>query len=205
MRYLAWTIGMDHSSLSRLLRWALPVVLPRLNYIVPPLNPPLDFCATVGSIDCSSHFRQRVHPGSCLFYRGDKRGFFLTAELVTTHEGDIIQVSLGPGHMNDQGMLAVWTEDLLERKKWKLLADLGYRNDKLLVIPNEKKGIEWNNRHASTRSVVEQVFSLVKGWKVSSQKFRQSPEIQEMALLAVYQLVAGRWKEGVREINSWYS
>lgn len=35
----------------------------------------------VGAVDCTSHYRCRVHPGQACYYRGDKHGHFLTAQV----------------------------------------------------------------------------------------------------------------------------
>lgn len=41
----------------------------------------LDGIVIHGAIDCTSHYRQRVHPGQSFFYRGDKRAHFITAQV----------------------------------------------------------------------------------------------------------------------------
>jgi hypothetical protein len=50
-----------------------------------PVNPPQPFPALVhlnisGAIDCTSHYRMNSKYASELFYRGDKKGCFITAE-----------------------------------------------------------------------------------------------------------------------------
>ena len=41
------------------------------------------FEGVVGAVDCTSHYRCRVHPGQALYYCGDKRGHFLMAQVCT--------------------------------------------------------------------------------------------------------------------------
>jgi len=55
-------------------------------------------------IDCSPHVRDRVHPGQALYYRGDKKCHFLTAQVVCSIRGKIQSVVIALGHNNDQGL-----------------------------------------------------------------------------------------------------
>lgn len=54
-------------------------------------------------IDCTPHYRDRVHPGQHLFYRGDKHAHFLTSQVVCSLKGLVYNVVLAKGHNNDQG------------------------------------------------------------------------------------------------------
>ena len=65
---------------------------------------PKRFTAT-GAIDCTT--RNRVHPCSSEYYRGDKHAHFMTAQLVCSLQGSMWDMQLGPGHNNDQGMLNI--------------------------------------------------------------------------------------------------
>jgi len=47
-----------------------------------PLATQPGFEGVVGAIDCTSHFRCRVHPRQGDYYRGDKGGHFLTAQVM---------------------------------------------------------------------------------------------------------------------------
>lgn len=52
-----------------------------------PLSSIAGFERIAGVIDCTSHFRNRVHPGQRLYYRGDKHAHFLTDQVVCTLDG----------------------------------------------------------------------------------------------------------------------
>lgn len=65
---------------------------------------PIGFCGSQFLIDCSSHFRKRVHPGQQLYYRGDVGCHQLTAQVVTDIRGIPIDVSIALGHNNDKGV-----------------------------------------------------------------------------------------------------
>ena len=65
------------------------------------------FLTASGAIDCTSHVRNRVHPWSTEYYRGDKHAHFITAQLVCALRGTLWDVALGPGHNNDQGMMHI--------------------------------------------------------------------------------------------------
>jgi hypothetical protein len=57
-----------------------------------------------GSIDCSSHFRNRIHPGHSFYYRGDKHNTFMSVQLVVDLAGSkILSYHIVRGHNNDQG------------------------------------------------------------------------------------------------------
>ena len=67
------------------------------------------FEGTVGSIDCSSHFRFRVHPRAVEWYRGDKHAFFITSQVICDLTGVLRHVTLGKGHNNDRGFYFILT------------------------------------------------------------------------------------------------
>jgi hypothetical protein len=52
-----------------------------------------DFAA----IDCAPHYRNRVHPFNCEYYRGDHRAHFLTAQLVCSLHGELWDLKIGNG------------------------------------------------------------------------------------------------------------
>ncbi|PRP76092.1 hypothetical protein PROFUN_12897 [Planoprotostelium fungivorum] len=64
-----------------------------------------DFENTVAAIDCSTHYRNRVHPRQADYYRFDKKGFSITAQLICGLDGKIWRVDFGNGHNNDSGMV----------------------------------------------------------------------------------------------------
>ena len=78
-------------------------------------------------------------------------------------------------------------DQILIDKDIKLLADSGYRFYRL-ITPVSANGLIWNNLHKKYRSIVERVFGLVKLWNTAGGVFRLSPEIQELCILADYQL-----------------
>jgi len=105
---------------------------------------PSPFEGVVGVVDCGAHFRFRVHPKQANYYRRDKNGFFLTAQVVCSPQGVIYNVTLGLGHNNDQGMFNFGLQEFIETRLLKLLADRGYHHV-LLVTPDDKKSTEWND------------------------------------------------------------
>lgn len=141
-----------------------------------------------GAIDCTSHFRWRVHPRQADYYRADKHAFFLTAQVVCGLTGELYNVTLGLGHNNDKGMLNLThMKEFLSDHDLRWLADKGY-SYLLLVTPDERKGKEWNDEQKSLRSVIETSIGTVKLWRVAGTTFRGTPELQELAVLCCYQL-----------------
>lgn len=59
----------------------------------PPVDPEADF----GAIDCCAHYRNRVHPFSSEFYRGDHHRHFLTAQVVCSLHGQLWDIQIGQG------------------------------------------------------------------------------------------------------------
>ena len=162
----------------------------------------------VGAIDCSSHFRDRVHPYQGDYYRSDKHGHFLTSQVICDLDGSrIFSVHLGLGHNNDRGM---WKRSFMNTffmlKNEKLLGDGGY-SGVLLVCPDDKQTPLWNSDQKSLRSVVETVIGLSHNWAVANTRFKPSPEKQELALLIIYELVNRKLQKvplGIRPINGKY-
>ncbi len=74
----------------------------------------------------------------------------------------------------------------IERQGIKLLSDRGYSHESLVRPDDEDGRREWNNTQKSLRAVVETVFGLVQNFAVAGGVFRQSPELQELALMIVY-------------------
>lgn len=65
----------------------------------------------------------------------------------------------------------------------------------MLVTPTLFSDKQWRNRQKGLRAVVETVIGLVKNWEVARDRFIGAPELQALALLAVYQLTAQRLKD----------
>lgn len=62
------------------------------------------FCGSQFLLDCSSHFRNRVHPSQQLYYRGDVGCHQLSAQVATDIKGIPIRVDICLGHNNDKGL-----------------------------------------------------------------------------------------------------
>ena len=58
-------------------------------------------------VDCTSHIRNRVHPGQAFYYRCDKHSHFITVQVVYSENEHLYQVKLAFGHNNDSGMLII--------------------------------------------------------------------------------------------------
>lgn len=143
----------------------------------------------LGAIDCSSHFRCRVHPRQADWYRYDKAGFFITAQIICDIFGRLVSVCLGMGHNNDQGMLNITSiTTFLEHFNVRMLADGGYHHY-LLVTPDPTKSKEWNDRQKSLRSCVETVAFTAKCWEFAAGKVRVNPELHQIGLMIIYNIV----------------
>jgi len=142
---------------------------------------------TDGSVDCTSHFRWRVHPGQSNYYRGDKHAHFLTAQVVSNHLGDYQDVTLGLGHNNDQGMFRLTGLDqYIEDNNLNLLADGGYRHHRLVTPRDVPHALEAAQK--DERSQVETSIGVAKGFAFASDVVRHSPEVQEVGTMIVYEL-----------------
>lgn len=65
-------------------------------------------------------------------------------------------------------------------------------SSRLFITPRsgQHNGRDWQNNQKSLRSVVETVFAVVKWFSLAGGKYRGSPELQQLALGCIYQLVA---------------
>jgi len=84
-------------------------------------------------IDCTSHFRNRVHPRQHLYYRGDKHAHFLTAQVVVSLRGLIYFVVFAYGHNNDQGVFNHTWAEMVHQLNIVGLGDRGYSHPNLLT------------------------------------------------------------------------
>ena len=116
-------------------------------------------------VDCTSHFRERIHPGSTLFYRGDKHAHFLNALVVCGLNGHIYYVSIGFGRNSDLLLFQrTGLTKFLSKNKLKMLGDRGFKNENILypIDPEETKDeATFNSVLQSYRSVVENVNTRV--------------------------------------------
>jgi len=190
---LGATYGISSSTVCKEINHIVPLLMETLNdmnIIKWPDSFKEGFEGSVGAIDCSSHFRNRVHPGQANYFRHDKAAFFLTVHAVTGLDGCIYSVCIGLGHNNDKGMLILsGMKSILQSQKFKLLADGGYSLRLFLITPQEILSPEWNRQKAA-RSVVEVIFSHIHAWKAADINFKQCPETQAMVLMTIYQLEA---------------
>lgn len=60
---------------------------------------PIGFCGSQILIDCTSHMRNRVHPGQQLYYRGDVGGHQLTSQIITDVHGVPIDIVIALGRI----------------------------------------------------------------------------------------------------------
>ncbi|PRP84941.1 hypothetical protein PROFUN_07595, partial [Planoprotostelium fungivorum] len=180
--------GVSKAFVSRDVHHLLPILYCKLQHIRWPAIESdwvraSDFENTVAAIDCSTHYRNRVHPRQADYYRFDKKGFSITAQLICGLDGKIWRVDFGNGHNNDSGMVELTgLKDVLHQNpNLRNLADSG---------SGQHNGRDWQNNQKSLRSVVETVFAVVKWFSLAGGKYRGSPELQQLALGCIYQLVA---------------
>jgi hypothetical protein len=72
---------LSKSAVCREIRHLVPIILASLNELPAafPTTPKLhEFEGVIGALDCTSHFRWRVHPGQADWYRADYHAFFTT-------------------------------------------------------------------------------------------------------------------------------
>jgi hypothetical protein len=183
--------GVSPSYGTREVRFIIPILASRLSFLKLPKQWPMySFEKVVGAIDCSSHFRNRVHPNNHDYYRGDKGAHFLSAQMVCGLTGQIYDVAIFIGRVNDQMAFSLTWQDLLDREGIFLLADGGY-SDIRLITPSKMEDKLWNNAQKSLRSVVEHVNSIVHNFRYATVKVRgHSPELQAWSLRVIYNLAA---------------
>ena len=127
--------------------------------------------------------------------RADKHGFFISAQVICSLEGIIYHVALGLGHNNDKGMLILTgMKDFLVDNDLYWLADSGYSNTHL-VTSSDKMPITWNHQQKGMRSIADTVIGFVKRFSLAAMTFRQSPELQQVSLMVIYQLANKRLLE----------
>jgi hypothetical protein len=173
---------------SRIIHNLLPLLASKASDIIWPNSPNIhSFEGVSGAIDCTSHFRNRIHPGSTLLYRSDKRGHFLTCQAVCSLSGEIWRVDISFGHNNDQGVFNLsGLREELEKTNIKLLADGGYSHINLITPINGRD--DYNAELSGKRSVVETVFARVKFFKAATYQFHHNIILQLYSLLLAYKL-----------------
>lgn len=183
--------GISESSICREIKYLLPILYSRLNYMRPLSNGQPQMKGCIGIIDCTPHMRDRVHPRSLDYYRGDKKYYFLTTQAITHLNGDLADVVVALGHNNDQALFKIsHTNEYLEKNRLNLLADRGYTHHRLI---NNSFDI-WDDTCASSRVVVENVFALVKKFKALRCRFVQGPEMQACTIIVGFEMAANTLK-----------
>jgi len=181
------------STTRRTIVWMLTHMRASLNFVnfdkVLPLG---GFAAeyVIGSIDCTTHRRDRVHPGEDTFYRPDKGFHFLSSQLVVDHFGFILRISVAKGRNNDSAIFKLTKmADFLLEKGWQLLGDLGYGSVQVLkpigreYARSVAGSKEYNRHQASERAMVENVNSWFKQWQFCEKRCKLQPTIQAMGLV----------------------
>lgn len=128
---LSRTYGVSKSFISKEIKHVLPklyLVIQNETKIDWSPSPLIGLDGAIGAVDCSTHYRHRVHPGQANYYRFDKHGFFLTAQLVCGLDGRMFSLDIGLGHNNDSGML-ILTGKISGNFKFKLRVNI--RNERI--------------------------------------------------------------------------
>lgn len=84
--------GVSKTEISRQINNNLPILMNILsknfnkiqlpeNYKVVFISKNNELVRVVGAVDCTSHYRNRVHPGQADYYRGDKHAHFVTDQV----------------------------------------------------------------------------------------------------------------------------
>lgn len=160
-------------------------------------------------LDATAHFRNCVHPGYALYYRGDKHYTFILGQIMCNFAGSrLFSLDLLRRHNNDQGFyfcfyfyflnliffLILRTFNMTIRKKIerdliRILGDGGYQHlfilTQFFVPSNEVKTLQF------LRGIVEIIFDLVHMFKGATERFREMPgDDQIVCLLIIYEIIA---------------
>jgi hypothetical protein len=155
-----------------------------------------------GAIDCTSYRRNRVHPGSSGYYRGDKKFHFLTCQTVCDLEGNLCAYSICRGHNNDQIVFlqSKVIEEIVKRDYY-LLCDKGYTHNRLLRANDYRilgTGI------GRKRAIVENIFGnmLLGRWNFITTKCVSTPEVQAHQIRAVYEITSCLQQKGLMKCDT---
>jgi len=188
-RLLGRIFGISNSTVHRELVHALPILASSLTSIRWPRSwdsLPVGIEGSQFAVDATAHYRNRVHPGQRLWYRGDKKGHFMAVQIVVALNGTILSVHFLKGHNNDQGVFNLTVREKIENDNVVGIGDRGYTHF-LLVTPDDlPKYLQ--HLQAAQRTVVEIVFGMVKIWQFAAEKVTQAPELQVLGLKIIYEL-----------------
>jgi len=196
-------LGISKTTINSEIKYILPKLLICLQQFPWSIHWPkqphkYQFEGAIGAIDCITHYRWRVHPRSGEWYRGDKHGHFITSQIVCNLSGSqIYSITLAKGHNNDVGLYKLSkVKKFLRLQHYSVLGDKGYpRLHNTIIGLDPTKTALWNHQHKSLRGIVEIVIGQVHNWQVATRVFRGTPELQEIALLIVYELVNWQLKQ----------
>jgi len=190
-RVIAEIFNVHHSTVCHTIYHVIPTLACSINTIKWPHNWNVDvFPVGIGgsqfAIDATAHYRNRVHPGQWLWYRGDKHAHFMAAQLVVALNGQILSVWFSKGHNNDQGLFNITFKETLEQSNVIGLGDRGYTHS-LIVSPDDVEQ-KLQVIQSGQRAVVEIVIGMVKIWQFAAEKVSQPPELQVLGLKVIYEL-----------------
>lgn len=184
---MAQLYGVSRFFVKREIRHQMPILFVNLNWIGWPGEYDINPIGAHAAIDCTAHQRLRVHPKSADYFRGDKRINMMVTQLVVGFNGAIYEIAVGKGHNNDQAMFNITGMKLqTELNQLTLLADRGYLHHRIITPAS----VDWSTCASSHRVIVENVISQVKKFAAASAVFRQSPQIQSLAIIVCCELVA---------------
>lgn len=187
---LAALYGISRSQVSLEVHHIIPILYRRLRTIEwPDTFEKHPFEDVAGSIDCTPHFRNRVHPRQGDWYRSDKKRHFMTAQNVVGLSGIFYDARFGQGHNNDMNMFYLTEMNLfLEKHNIKLLSDAGYSNTNLVTPSSKTASKTWQQLQKDLRSAIETAQGMVKMWGYAGERVRESPEFQMMCTFVCYNL-----------------
>lgn len=159
------------------------------------------------AVDCTSHFRNRIHPGSAMLYRSDKHGFFLTAQCVVSIKyRNFLSVFIAKGHNNDQGLLfhfcfiftltGAWSLSKIQNSCTQFhiagLGDGAYHSPNIYTpkrLCNSQNDLQYNITQRSIRAIVETLQGLVQCWSAAGDRVStQNLQLHGQALMSCYHL-----------------
>jgi len=190
-KVLSSLFGVHPSTVSRVIYHTIPILASSLRTISWPSDwnvnlYPVGFNGAQFAIDGTVHYRNRIHPGQRMWYRGDKRAHFMGAQVVVAMNGQILNVQFAKGHNNDQGVFNMTLKDIIETDNVLGLADRGYTHF-LLITPDD---VDQKLRvlQSGQRTLVEIVIGMVKVWQFAAGHVTHPPEFQALGLLVCYEL-----------------
>jgi len=186
-KVLGQMYGVSRLFVKREIRHLIPILFAKLNYIGWPGEFEPSLMGIHAVIDCTSHPRLRVHPGSADYYSGDKRRNMEVSQIVCGLQGAIYDVVVGKGHNNDQAMFNISGMKLFtELNELDLLADRGYHHHRILTPASP----DWSMYSSHHRVIVENVIAQAKQFSAASNVFRQSPGLQAFTIVICFELIA---------------